>query len=171
MSAKASRSASHNSGNSSATCDTGQWCWQIWTPSIGPVTRVVVVAYPAPVSATATRSAAVATSPLALLSRDVGQDGVDASPREGADGVVATHLAQLTHGGYRQVVVGVVELGPPSGGDPKTLRGTTPPVVLPLCGGVRFGVAALDQRVQMPAHACRRNAQAIADFTGRRGAF
>ena len=44
ISAKASRSASHNSGNSSATCDTGQWCWQICTPSIGPVTGVVVVA-------------------------------------------------------------------------------------------------------------------------------
>ena len=43
-SAIASRSASHSSGNSSATCDTGQWCWQICTPWIGPPTGVVVVA-------------------------------------------------------------------------------------------------------------------------------
>ena len=44
ISAKASRSASHSSGNSSATWDTGQWCWQICTPWIGPPTGVVVVA-------------------------------------------------------------------------------------------------------------------------------
>ena len=43
-SANASRSASHSSGNSSATCDTGQWCWQSWMPWIGPLTGVVVVA-------------------------------------------------------------------------------------------------------------------------------
>ena len=41
-SAIASRSASHSSGNSSATCDTGQWCWQICTPCSGRPTRVVV---------------------------------------------------------------------------------------------------------------------------------
>ncbi|COV47644.1 Uncharacterised protein [Mycobacterium tuberculosis] len=31
-SAMACCSVSHNSGNSSATWDTGQWCWQICTP-------------------------------------------------------------------------------------------------------------------------------------------
>ena len=31
-SANASVSASHSCGNSAATCATGQWCWQSWSP-------------------------------------------------------------------------------------------------------------------------------------------
>src|SRR5262249_69648 len=43
ISANASLSVSHSSGNSSATCDTGQWCWHSWMPCIGPVSGVIGV--------------------------------------------------------------------------------------------------------------------------------
>ena len=136
------------------------------------MTRVVVVAYPAPVSAAATRSAAVGDVATGRpRSLDAGQDGVDAASREGADGVVAADLAQLPHRGHGQIVVGVVELGPSCGGQPVPLGGTAPPVVLPRGRGVGLGVAAVDQRVEVPADASGGDAQPVADLAGGRGAL
>ncbi len=40
--ANASVSASHNCGNSAATCATGQWCWQSCSPPSGPSAGALV---------------------------------------------------------------------------------------------------------------------------------
>ena len=104
-SAKASRSVSHSSGNSSATCDTGQWCWQSCIPWIGPLTGVV--------GCGVTGLGQCVGDPIDSGFNVVGslgysrQDGVDAASREGPYGVVAADFAELTHGRDGQVVVGV----------------------------------------------------------------
>ncbi len=119
-------------------------------------------------SAPATRSAAASTSASTVLSAglDTGQDGVDAAPGERANRVLAADFPQLPHGGHRQVVVGVVELGPAGRGQPVTLRGAPAANLLPGGGGRRLGVARLDQRVQMTPHAGGRQAQPVADLSG-----
>src|SRR5215470_13064673 len=69
------------------------------------------------------------------------QDGVDAAPREGADGVVAADFAELPHGRDSQVVVGVALLGAPRGSEPVATGRPAPSVVLPRRGGTGLCVA------------------------------
>ena len=97
---------------------------------MGPVTRVVVVAYPATVSATATRSARSGDL-HSWRSLDTGQDRVDAPARERSDRIVTTHLTQLPHCRHGEVVVGVLQLGTSGGGESIPLRGPAASVVLP----------------------------------------
>ena len=92
------------------------------------------------------------------------QDGVDAAPREGPDGVVAADFAELTHGRGRQVVVGVAELGAPRGGQPVPPGGPAAAAVLPGCGRAGLRIAGLQQRVEVPANARGGDAEALADL-------
>ena len=167
ISANASRSVSHSSGNSSATCDTGQWCWHSWMPWIGPAHR--------------RRGGRVAglrqrgRNPVGLgfnVARPFAysrQDGVDTPPREGADGVVAADLPQLPHRGDRKIVVGVVQLGPALGCEPVPLGGPSPSVVLPGRGGAGLRIAGLQQGIQVPANARGGDAEPVTDLTGGDG--
>ena len=92
------------------------------------------------------------------------QDGVDAAPREGADGVVAADFAELTHRRDRQVVVGVAQLGAARGGQPVALGGPAAAAVLPRRGGTGLRIAGLEQRVEVPAHARGGDAEPVADL-------
>ena len=145
ISAKASRSVSHSSGNSSATCDTGQWCWQSWMPWIGPLTGVV-----------GGRVAGLGQRrghPIGSRFNVVGpvaysrEDAVDAASRECPDRVVAADLAELAHRGHGQVVVGVTELGPARGRQPVPLGGPAASTVLPGRRGAGLRVAGVHQCV------------------------
>ncbi len=93
------------------------------------------------------------------------EDGVDAAPRKGPDGVVAADFPQLAHGRSRQVVVGVAHLGASGGGEPVSLGGPPAAAVLPgrRCAGLR--VACVHERVEVPANACGRDPQLFADLT------
>ena len=92
--------------------------------------------------------------------------GVDAAPGERANRVLSPDLPQLPHRGRRQVVVGMVELGPAGRSQPVTLRGPPAANLLPGGRGRRLGVARLDQRVQVTPHTGGRQAQLVADLTG-----
>lgn len=103
---------------------------------------------------------------------DLGQDGVDPLPGERLNRLFAADLAKLPHGRRRQVVVGVVELGPTAGGQPVALRGTPAPRLLPCRGGRGLGIAGLDQGVEVPAHTGGRQAQPVTDLArGDRSGF
>jgi hypothetical protein len=108
---------------------------------------------------------------LAARRVDSGQDGVDAAPREGTDRIVATDLPQLPHGSHGQVVVGVVEFPPARRGEPVPPGWASAAVVLPGRRRVRFGIARVDQRVEVPAHARRRDAEPFTDLACRRRPF
>lgn len=100
----------------------------------------------------------------------VAQDGVDATARKRADGLVPADLTQLPHGCDRQVVICVVEFRAARSGEPVALGGATPAVVLPRGRCVRFGVARIDECIQVPAHSGCGNAKAFADLTSGDGA-
>jgi NADPH-dependent curcumin reductase len=92
------------------------------------------------------------------------QDGVDAAPRERADGVVATDFAELPHGRDSQIVVRVTLLGAPRGSEPVATGRPAAPVVLPGRGGIGLCVARFEQGVQMSADACGGDAESLADL-------
>ena len=97
---------------------------------------------------------------------NIGQDGVDPLPGERLNRVLTADFAQLPHGRRRQVVVGVVELGPAGRGQPVALGGPPASHLLPGRSGRGLGVARLDQRVEMTPHAGGRQAQPVTDFAG-----
>ena len=97
---------------------------------------------------------------------DVGQDGVDAPAGERLHRVLTADFPQLPHGRRRQVVVGVVELGPAGRGQPIALGGPPASHLLPCRGGRGLGIAGLDQRIEMTPHAGGRQAQPVTDLTG-----
>lgn len=98
--------------------------------------------------------------------RDVGQDGVDTAPGKRPHRLLAADLPQLPHGRRRQVVIGVVELGPAGRGQPVALGGPPASHLLPRRGRRRFRVTRLDQRVQMTPHTGGRQAQPVTDLAG-----
>ena len=164
-SAKASRSVSHSSGNSSATCDTGQWCWQSCTPWIGPAHRSG--------GGGVTGLRQRVGDPIDSRFNVVGplgysrQNGVDTATREGANGVVTADLAELAHRRDRQIVVGVALLGPSRGGQPITPGRSAATAVLPCGRRTRLRIAGLEQSVEVPAHTRGGDAQLLADLACR----
>ena len=62
---------------------------------------------------------------------DAAQDRVHPPAGERLNRFLATDFPQLPHGGGRQVVVGVVELGPPGRGQPEPLGRPPPSGLLP----------------------------------------
>ena len=97
---------------------------------------------------------------------NIGQDRVDAPPGERLNRVLTADFPQLPHGRGRQVVVGVIELGPAGRGQPEALRRPPAADLLPWRGRRGLGVTRLDQRVEMTPHTGSRQAQPVTDLTG-----
>jgi len=97
---------------------------------------------------------------LGLRRRNSGQDRVDATPGEGPDRLVAADLAELPHRGGRQIVVGVLEFGPPGRGESIAFSGSATAGLLPGRSRVGLRIATVNQSVEVPAHARRGNFQA-----------
>lgn len=104
--------------------------------------------------------------------RHIAQDRVDALARERDHRVLPADLPQLAHRGHRKIVVAVPELAAARLGELEAFRRPAPADLLPGRRGVRLGVAHLDQRVEVAAHACGRQAQPGADLPcGDRAGF
>lgn len=105
----------------------------------------------------------------ALGRLNTGQDCVDTAPGEGANGIVTAEFPELADGCGRQVVIGVVELGPARAGQSVALGGTTTSHLLPGRRRDGLGVARVDQSIEVPPHAGGRKAQPVTDLTGGNG--
>ena len=92
--------------------------------------------------------------------RNAGQDGVDTTPRERPNRFVTADLTELPHRGRRQIVVGVLELGPPGRGESIAFSGSATAGLLPGRSRVGLRIATVNQSVEVPAHARRGNFQA-----------
>lgn len=104
---------------------------------------------------------------LGLRHRNAGQDRVDATPGEGLNRFVAADLPELPHRGRRQIVVGVLEFGPSGRREPIAFGGSATAGLLPGRSRVGLGIAAVNQRVKVSAHAGRRETQATTYLSSR----
>ncbi len=90
---------------------------------------------------------------------DAIDDGVDAAPRELGDRGVAADLAELTQRGAREVVVRVAEPAAPLGRDLESFRRPPAAAGRAVTVGDLAGLPRLDERVEVPSHARRGEAE------------
>ena len=159
-------SASHSCGNSAATCATGQWCWQIWTPAAALLRgRSVAVGGQRrrPARRRGWRRVAASVDAARAARRRASSARCSANATTAC---LAAGLAQVAQRGGGEVVVGVRERGAAGVGE-RVDAGRAAAAALGRRARVALGEQAVgDQRVEVAADGGGRDAQPLGEGGG-----